>query len=84
MQFRLVSQYNRFGTFGLTDDINNPDRNSLFQAVRELIGVLVPGKRTKPFALAAGGAIRANSSCSAQAGPPPAASPFSTMRGFRS
>ncbi len=38
MQFTLAGPYTRYGTWGLTDDISNPDRNSLFQAVRELIG----------------------------------------------
>ncbi len=38
MQFTLASPYNRYGAWGLTDDINVPDRNFLFAAVRELIG----------------------------------------------
>ncbi len=37
IQFTLTSAYNRYGCWGLTDDINNPDRNYKFQAARELI-----------------------------------------------
>ncbi len=38
MQFTLSSSYQRFGQYGLTDDLNNPDRNSKYQAMRELVG----------------------------------------------
>ena len=38
MQFTLSSAYNRYGCWGLTDDITDPDRNHKFQAVRDLIG----------------------------------------------
>jgi hypothetical protein len=38
MQFTLCGPYSRFGAYGLTDDTAKPDRNSLFQAVRELVG----------------------------------------------
>jgi hypothetical protein len=38
MQFTLWNPYNRYGAGALTDDVAKPDRNSLFQAVRELIG----------------------------------------------
>lgn len=38
MQFTLAGGYSRYGAWGLTDDINNPDRNFLFAGVRELIG----------------------------------------------
>ena len=38
MQFTLAGPYSRYGAWGLTDDIANPDRNSLFKAARELIG----------------------------------------------
>ena len=37
IQFTLTSAYNRYGCWGLTDDIHNPDRNYKFQAARELI-----------------------------------------------
>jgi hypothetical protein len=37
MQFTLSSAYTRYGCWGLTDDISDPDRNSKFQAARELI-----------------------------------------------
>lgn len=38
MQFTLAGPYTRYGAWGLTDDMSDPDRNSLFQAVRELVG----------------------------------------------
>ncbi len=38
MQFTLSGGYSRYGAWGLTDDINVPDRNSLFKIVREMIG----------------------------------------------
>jgi hypothetical protein len=38
MQFTLAGSYSRYGGYALTDDINIPDRNSLFQAVRDLMG----------------------------------------------
>jgi hypothetical protein len=38
MQFTLSGNYNRYGAWGLTDDVGKPDHNSLFQTVRELIG----------------------------------------------
>jgi hypothetical protein len=38
MQFSLEAAYTRYGAWGLTDDLSNPDRNSLFGAVRGLIG----------------------------------------------
>ncbi|NQT23918.1 T9SS type A sorting domain-containing protein [candidate division KSB1 bacterium] len=39
MQFTLTSAYTRYGCWGLTDDVTDPDRNYKFQAVRDLIGV---------------------------------------------
>lgn len=36
MYFTLVSGYNRYGCWGLTDDYTNPDRNYKMQAVREI------------------------------------------------
>jgi hypothetical protein len=38
MQFTLSGSYSRYGAFALTDDVSKPDRNSLFQEVRKLIG----------------------------------------------
>ena len=38
MQFTLAGSYSRYGGYALTDDINIPYRNSLFQAVRDLMG----------------------------------------------
>jgi hypothetical protein len=37
VQFTLTSGYNRYGCWGLTDDISNPDRNYKFQSIRDLI-----------------------------------------------
>ena len=38
MQFTLAGVYSRYGAWGLTDDLRDPERSSLFQTVRELIG----------------------------------------------
>jgi hypothetical protein len=38
MQFTLAGPYTRYGAWGLTDDLSDPNRNALFQAVRELVG----------------------------------------------
>ena len=38
MQFTLSGGYSRYGAWGLTDDLSKPDRNALFQEVRQLIG----------------------------------------------
>jgi hypothetical protein len=38
MQFTLSGAYSRYGAWGLTDDVSKPDRNTLFQEVRQLIG----------------------------------------------
>jgi hypothetical protein len=40
MQFALVSAYNRFGSWGLTDDITNVNRNSKYGSVADLSGTL--------------------------------------------
>lgn len=40
IQFTLTSAYNRYGCWGMTDDINNPDRNYKFQAARDLLEYL--------------------------------------------
>jgi len=55
MQFTLTSGYNRYGCWGLTDDINKPDRNYKFQAARELIEMsgVKSGGRIKNYALKA-------------------------------
>ena len=42
MQFTLTSGYNRYGCWGLTDDVTIPDRNYKFQAARDLIGDPAP------------------------------------------
>jgi len=34
----LFSAYTRYGSWGLTDDLANPDRNYKFQAVRDMMG----------------------------------------------
>ncbi len=36
MYFTLVSGYNRYGAWGLTDDLRDPDRNYKMEAVRNL------------------------------------------------
>ena len=38
MQFTLAGPYSRYGAWGLTDDVAYPERNALFEAVRELVG----------------------------------------------
>ena len=38
MQFTLSGSYSRYGAWGLTDDVSKPDRNALYQEVRQLIG----------------------------------------------
>lgn len=48
MQFTLAGSYSRYGAWGLTDDIAEPDRNSLFKAVRELIGTRADKDKGKP------------------------------------
>ena len=37
MQFTLTSSYNRYGCWGLTDDVNNPHRNYKFGCIRDLL-----------------------------------------------
>jgi hypothetical protein len=37
MQLELVGGYSRFGTWGLTDDVTNPDRNFKLQAIRDVL-----------------------------------------------
>jgi hypothetical protein len=36
MQFTLTSSYNRYGCWGLTDDVNNPYRNFKFQCIKNI------------------------------------------------
>ncbi|MGE5559146.1 MAG: hypothetical protein ACM3WV_11165, partial [Bacillota bacterium] len=48
MQFTLSSGYNRYGCWGLTDDIAIPDRNYKFQAARELLGEGTPPPSPTP------------------------------------
>jgi hypothetical protein len=38
MDLSLASAYTRYGCWGLTDDVADPDRNYQFQAARELLG----------------------------------------------
>jgi len=38
MHFLLSSSYQRYGSFGLTDDITNPDRNFKYGALADLAG----------------------------------------------
>jgi hypothetical protein len=44
MQFTLSSAYSRYGCWGLTDDINVPDRNFKLAAVRDLLSGTSQGK----------------------------------------
>ena len=37
MQFTLSSSYNRYGCWGLTDDINNPTRNYKYACIKQLL-----------------------------------------------
>jgi len=48
MQFTLEGSYSRYGSWGLTDDVSNPDRNYLFAAVRELIGAGIAVRAVTP------------------------------------
>ncbi len=50
MCLELTSGYNRYGCWGLTDDVTDPDRNYKFAAVRNLLGdpQPPPGKATNP------------------------------------
>ncbi len=38
MQFTLSSGYNRYGCWGLTDDISNPNRNYKYGAIKSIVG----------------------------------------------
>jgi hypothetical protein len=38
MQFTLSSGYNRYGCWGLTDDITKPDRNYKYAAIKSIVG----------------------------------------------
>jgi hypothetical protein len=49
MHFGLANSYDRFGPFGLTDDVTRPDRNYLFSAARELVGPLPATSATITF-----------------------------------
>lgn len=48
IQFTLTSAYTRYGCWGLTDDISNPDRNYKFQAARDLINMPSSVKSAEP------------------------------------
>ena len=38
MYLELASNYSRYGSWGLTDEVDDPDRNHKFEAVREMLG----------------------------------------------
>ncbi len=38
IHFQLTTAYSRYGCWGLTDDVSYPDRNSKFQAIKEVMG----------------------------------------------
>jgi hypothetical protein len=51
MQFTLSSGYNRYGNWGLTDDVNFPDRNYKYRALKSLVGgpaAIRPLRRAPP------------------------------------
>ncbi len=50
MYLAVSSGYNRYGSWGLTDDYHYPDRNYKFEAIRELIGDVggLPGQASNP------------------------------------
>ena len=52
MQFTLSSAYTRYGCWGLTDDISNPDRNYKFQAAHELIAKTAVTSQSTPTTFA--------------------------------
>jgi hypothetical protein len=43
-QFTLTSSYNRYGCWGLTDDVTKPNRNYKYEAARKLADSLIPIK----------------------------------------
>ncbi len=45
MQFTLSSAYTRYGCWGLTDDITNPDRNSKYKAAQQVADLYHNGVR---------------------------------------
>jgi len=47
MQFTLSSGYNRYGCWGLTDDIAHPGRNYKYNAIRSIVGAPTPTERTQ-------------------------------------
>ncbi|MBT7619387.1 MAG: T9SS type A sorting domain-containing protein [Calditrichaeota bacterium] len=53
MYLEMAGSYSRYGSWGLTDDIDNPDRNFKFDAVRKLIGDapenIVPSEENYPY-----------------------------------
>jgi hypothetical protein len=53
MQFTLSSGYSRYGCWGLTDDIANPNRNYKYRAIKSIIG--------GPAAVRAAAPVRASS-----------------------
>jgi len=70
-QFTLTSAYTRYGCWGLTDDVTNPDRNYKFQAARDLLGVSGPpgqGSNPSPADTATGVDINADLSWTAGSG----------------
>jgi hypothetical protein len=51
MQFTLSSGYNRYGNWGLTDDVNFTDRNYKYRALKSLVGgpaAIRPLRRAPP------------------------------------
>ena len=40
VHFTLDDAYDRYGTYGLTDDVNRPYRNHKYRALEELVGTV--------------------------------------------
>jgi hypothetical protein len=60
MYLEVTSNYSRYGSWGLTDDVNNPDRNYKYAAVREIVGTgttTVPAAPTGLTATAGNGTV---------------------------
>jgi hypothetical protein len=66
MYFTLSSPYTRYGCWGLTDDPANPDRNSKFGAIRNLL--LVTGPSVPTNLVATGGNTQVSLSWTAGGG----------------
>ncbi len=62
MQFTLTSGYNRYGCWGLTDDVNNPHRNYKFACLQDLLREIATGAHTVPVGSGPGFSVFPNPS----------------------